>query len=127
MKKRPIGKKHRNLTLRGGVIYYERLVNGRRYRISTMTFDWTEAASVRDLYEQRKGIGGALFYAGEVPRFAEFADRYMAEDTAHLAPSTRRDRGGYLARGERLVDFFGGRKLDEIDGPLIRAFWNQEV
>ncbi len=57
MKSKPKGAKYRNLTARSGVIYYERKVDGRRIRFSTTTADWNEAASVRDLYEQRKGIG----------------------------------------------------------------------
>ena len=127
MKRRARAKKYHNLTTRGGVIYYERVVKGQRIRISAKTSDWDEAAFFRDHYEERKGIGKPPFYAREVPRFDDFAERYMAEDTAHLAPTTRKDRSGYLRRGAPLVEFFRDQKLDEIDAPLIRMFWNQEI
>ncbi len=126
MTKRPKGRKYRNLTARGGVIYYERLVTGRRIRISTKTADWDEAASFRDLYEQTKRIGSVPFYAGEVPTFAEFAKRYLKEDTAHLAETTRRDRPSYL-RPEGPLGLLAPRRLDEIDPPLIREWWNAEI
>jgi len=127
VKRKPKGRKYRNLTGRGGVIYYERVVSGKRVRISVKTDDWDEAASFRDLYEQTKRIGVLPFYSGEVPRFDEFAQRYLAEDTAHLARSTRRDRAGYLKPGAPLIEFFRDQRLDEIDAPLIRGFWNKEI
>ncbi len=40
------GAKRRNLTKRGGVIYYQRVVNGKRVRFSCETGDWGAAASV---------------------------------------------------------------------------------
>ena len=55
VKRKPKGAKYRNLSARGGVIYYERVWNGRRYCFSTRTTDWDQAAAVRDLYEQRRG------------------------------------------------------------------------
>ena len=48
MKRKPSGAKYRNLTARGGVIYYQRDVGGRRVRFSCQTDDWEVAASVRD-------------------------------------------------------------------------------
>src|SRR5262245_24562518 len=126
MTKRPKGRKYRNLTARGGAIYYERLVRGRRIRISTKTSDWEEAASFRDLYEQTKRIGSVPFYAGKVPPFAEFAKRYLKEDTAHLAETTRRDRPSYL-RSDGPAGSLGTHRLDEIDPPLIRQWWNDEI
>ena len=67
MRKRPKGRKYRNLTARGGVIYYQRVVDQRRVRVSTKTDDWDEAAAVRDLYEERKGIGSNVPFL-EAPR-----------------------------------------------------------
>ena len=57
MRKKPNGRKYRNLVSRGAVIYYERVTDGRRIRFSTETSDWDQAAAVRDLYEERRGIG----------------------------------------------------------------------
>jgi hypothetical protein len=96
VKRRPHSPRYRNLTARGGVVYYERLVGGRRRRFSCHTDDWDTAVAVRDLYEERMGIGKVPFYTGEVPRFREFAVRYLDEDTSHLAPTTRSDRRGHL-------------------------------
>jgi hypothetical protein len=127
MKSKPKGARYRNLILRSGVIYYERLAHGRRIRLSAKTDSEEEAASFRDAFEAHKGIGRVPFLAGEVPRFAEFAARYLAEDTAHLAPSTRSDRSTYLRADGPLIGFFGAKRIDEIDAPTLRAWWNQEV
>ncbi len=100
MLKRPKGAKYRNLTRCGGVIYYERLAHGRRIRLSCKTDSWDDAASFRDAFEAHKGIGCVPFLY-EMPRLAEFAARYLAEDTAHLAPTTRGHRRGTPARWRR--------------------------
>ena len=51
MKRKPTGAKYRNLTVRKGVIYYQRRVGGKRVRSSCKTDDWQEAAAVARLYE----------------------------------------------------------------------------
>jgi hypothetical protein len=114
MKAKPRGPKYRNLTLRGGVIYYERLAHGRRIRISTKTASWEDASAFRDAFEAHKGIGKVPFFAGEVPRFSEFAARYLAEDTSHLASTTRGDRARYLRPSGPVVAPLGAWRLDEI-------------
>jgi integrase len=63
----------------------------------------------------------------EVPTFNDFAERYLEEDTAHLAPTTRKDRDSYLREDGPLVGFFGTQRLDAIGVPELRAWWNQEV
>jgi len=127
VRSKPKGSKYRNLYARGGVIYYERLVGNRRIRRSAKTSDWEIAASFRDLYEQRKGVGKLSFHAA-MPRFADFVVRYLAEDTAHLAETTRRDRErSYLGPEGRLLRVLGALPLDEITGPRIREWWNQEI
>jgi len=91
MRKRPKGEKYRNLYARGGAIYYERVTGKKddgkplRKKLSTKTTDWDVAASFRDLYEQKKGIGGGVLFLADVPTFSEFAQRYLAEDIGHLA------------------------------------------
>jgi integrase len=127
MRKKPKGQRYRNLIARRGAIYYERLWNGRRYCFSTRTADWDQAAAVRDLYEERKGIGKTLFFVGQIPKFGEFAQRYLEEDTAHLASTTRKDRRSYLREDGPLLGFFGQRKLNDIFPALLREWWNQEV
>ena len=127
MKSKPKGAKYRNLIDRSGVIYYQREVGGRRIRFSTATTDWNQAAAVRDLYEQRKGIGTAAFSTVEAPTFSEFSGRYLTEDTSHLAPTTRSDLDSYLREGGPLLGFFGADRLDLITVPRLREWWNREV
>jgi hypothetical protein len=126
VKRKPPGQKYRNLTARGGVIYYQRRVGGTRVRFSCNTNDWQEAAAVARLYEERKGIGRLPFVAVEVPTFREFAKRYLEEDTAHLAPTTLTDRKRYLDPDGRLLSALGSLRLDEIDPPRLREWWNAE-
>jgi integrase len=127
MKSRPKGVKYRNLTARSGVIYYQRCLGGRRIRFSCNTDDWTKAAAVRDLYEQRSGVGRAGFASEEAPRFSAFATRYLAEDTDHLATTTGRDRRSHLRVGGPLDTFLGSRRLDEITPAVLREWWSSEI
>ncbi len=124
MKRKPDGRKYRNLYARGGAIYYQRRVGKRRIRFSCKTNDWNEAAAVARLYEEKKGIGRLPFSTVEVPRFGEFAERYLEEDTGHLAATTLVDRIGYLQPDGPLVSYFSTYLLDEIGAPLIRSWWN---
>ena len=130
MRARSRGPKYRNLHARtGGVIYYERVWNGRRYCFSTKTTDWKEAAAVRDLYEQRKGIGLGRVRILEAPTFEEFAERYLAEDVGHLADTSRRLRERELRAGSRggLLEYLGSKRLDEITKRDIREWWGRYV
>ena len=88
-RKRPKGARYRNLYLRGAAIYYERRVGDRRIKVSTKTSDWAEAAAVRDELERRKNLSGALPSLGAVPRFGEFAERYLAELYCRRQPRLR--------------------------------------
>jgi integrase len=127
MRRKPKGSRYRNLYTRSDVIYYERVLSGKKIKLSTKTNDWDTAAEFRDRYEAWKGIGRVPFYAGDIPKFREFAERYLAEDTSHLAETTRSDRHSYLRERGPLLAFFRDRPLDEIDAPLIREWWNQEI
>lgn len=127
MKSKPKGAKYRNLHARGGVIYYEREIAGRRIKLSTKTSDWDVAASFRDLYEQRKGIGRIPLPLLDVPRFEDVAKRYLEEDTGQLEWTTRAGREGHLAPAGPLVSYFGRRRLDEITPALLRVWWGQEI
>ena len=126
MKRKPSGAKYRNLTARAGVIYYQRRVGGKRIRFSCKTDDWQKAAAVAHLYEERKGIGRLPFATVEVPTLRDFAKRYLEEDTGHLAPSTLTDRKRYLDPDGRLISSLGSLRLDEIDPPRLREWWNAE-
>ncbi len=125
--KKPKGRKYRNLVLRGDVVYYERVVKGERIRVSTRTSDWAEAAAVRDEYEERKGIGQGNIPLRHVPRFAEFAERYLTEDTGYLAPTTLEERRRELAPEGTITPHFRALRLDEIDARTIRAWWMREI
>jgi integrase len=115
------------LTVRNGVIYYQRRVRGNRIRFSCETDDWDSASAVARLYEEQKKIGALQFTTVEIPRLAEFAERYLEEDTSHLASTTRKDRYSYLSKTGPLVSFFGDRPINEIGVPELRSWWNQEV
>jgi integrase len=127
MKRKPSGAKYRNLTTRGGTIYYQRRVGGKRIRFSCNTNDWQEAAAVARLYEERRGIGRLPFATVEVPTFRDFTKRYLEEDTSHLATTTQKDRRSYLREERHLMSTFGDLKLDEIGVPELRLWWNQHV
>jgi len=127
MKRKPSGAKYRNLTARGGVIYYKRVVAGRRIRFSCETGDWNEAARVRDLYEAKKGIGRVPApILDQAPRFHELAERYLKTAT-HLAESTRKDRELLLGEGSQLIAYFGERRVDEVSRGDLFTWWETEI
>lgn len=63
----------------------------------------------------------------DAPTLSSFAARYLREDVAHLAPTTRGDRGSYLAASGRLLRHLGALPLDEIGLPALRAWWGEEI
>ena len=127
MRRKPKGTTYRNLSARSGAIYYERVWKGRRFCFSTKTTDWDQAAAVRDLYEERKGIGQSLRILVDVPTFEEFARRYLAEDTHHLAPTSRYERELALKADGPIISFFGSYRLDDLTSALVREWWTLEV
>ena len=127
MRKKPKGKKYRNLYHVGDAIYYQRAIDGKRTRHSTGTSDWNGAAAWRDLYEDGMGVGQFPSVLWRVPTFADFAPRYFEEETHHLSATTRRDRRSYLREDGPLLRFFGDRPLDAISVPLLREWWNAEI
>lgn len=76
MKKKPRGPRYRSLTARGSVIYYKRVIGGKRIRFSCHTDDWNRASEVARLYEERKGINRLPILPRTIPRLREFAERY---------------------------------------------------
>src|SRR5262245_53709055 len=115
MTKKPKGRKYHHLFARGDVIYYERIATGKRVKLSTKTANWDEAASFRDLYEEKHGVGLPLLRPRlEVPTLADFAKRYLLEDVGHLAPTTLAERARSLAADGPVVKYLGGLHLDEI-------------
>ena len=127
MKRKPSGQKYRNLTPRSGVIYYQRRVRGKRIRFSCETNDWDAASAVARLYEERKGFGRLPYATVEVPRLAEFATRYMEEDTAHLAETTRIERGKLLKAEGPILSVLGERQLNDVTPALLREWWSVAV
>ncbi len=128
MKAKPRGLRYRNLSARDGAIYYERVWQEKRICFSTKTDQWDEAAAVRDLYEERKGIGrlGTALRV-EAPMLAEFAERYLEEDTGHLAPTTRVERKRALAKEGPILPRLSVLPLDEVVEPVLRAWWAEAV
>ena len=126
MKKKPKGRKYRNLYARGDVVYYERWIGDERIRRSCDTSDWDEAVAVRDLLESRKGLDNPRLRALKPPTFSESSTRYLAEDTNRLAPTTRGDRPGYF-REDGPLAFFKDLPLDEIDAPMLHRWWTAEI
>lgn len=124
MKAKPLGPCSRNLYARGGVIYYERVFNGRRERFSTETNDWQRAAAVRDLYEQKRAAREAL---GAACDFEALAERYLREAVAHLAPSTLEDRKRLLGEGGALRLHFGQMAAVDITRARLLEWWQAEV
>ena len=127
VKSKTRGPKHRNLTKRDGVWYYQRVVNGRRVRFSCETGDREAAGRVRDLYEARRGIGRIPAPILDAPTLREFAKRYLEEDTGHLAETTRKDRHSYFREESSLILHFGGMRLDTITSPRLREWWGAEI
>jgi integrase len=128
VKRKPTGLKYRNLHARSDSIYYERIYQKKRICLSTKTDDWAEAAAFRDLAEARMGIGRfGVALRVEAPRFAEFAKRYLEEDTSHLAPTTRGERDRMLAEDGPLLPTLGALRLDEITAGRLREWWHAEV
>jgi len=127
MRKKPSGPKYRNLHARGASIYYERVIDGERIKFSCMTSDWAEAAAVRDLYELRRSESKGRSMAGTRPTFGDFAERYLKEATAHLAPTTLDDRKRMLGEDGRVRAYFGSYDLREITRPALLEWWHLEV
>jgi integrase len=127
MKSKPKGAKYRNLNRHGGVIYYDRTVKGRRISFSTRTSDWNEAAAVRDLYEERRGVGTGIAPPREAPRFSDFSQRYLTESMGHLAPSTQDDRRAMLGPESGLTRSFGKLRLDQITRASLMEWWTVEM
>jgi integrase len=126
MKAKPKGAKYRNLSPRGSVIYYERVVptrsgGKRRIKVSTQTADWQEAATWRDRFELRTGI--VRGQAGEAaPTFAKVAEECRGQ-LGHLAPTTQDDRKRMLGADGPLVAAFGPTRVDSISRRDLIEWW----
>ncbi len=129
MRKKPSGQKYRNLYVRAGScsIYYQRRAGDVRVRFATKTDDWDHAAAVRDLYEQRRGIGGARIFTVSVPRFGEAAERYLREAIGHLASMTQSDRTLLLRPTGLLTRYWGSTRIDQITKGALLEWWAAEV
>ena len=132
MKRKPKGQKARNLFLRGGTIYYERLLRGRRVRFSCQTDDWDKAAAVREAYEAEHERHPTLekVARGMVPTLRAFTPRYLREDTDRLAVTTLRNLRGYLKpkdEGGCFLHYFEGKRLDEIPPEMLSQWWAKEI
>ena len=125
MKKRPKGRRYRNLVLPKGsrTIWVEKVVSGRRHRFNTKTANWDQAVRVRDLWETKIGVG--LPILEPAPRLRDFAARYLEEDTDNLAPTTQQDRRLQLAPEGRIIGRLGDRRLDAITPAMLREWYGE--
>lgn len=63
---------------------------------------------------------------GAVPTLAAMAARYLREDVATLAPTTRGDRPGYL-RHDGVLRALMPLRLDAITVPVLRGWWGEQI
>ena len=127
MTRRPRGKKYRNLTRVGATIYYQRRKDGRRVRVSLETSDWEVAAEAAGAFEEQLGVNRPGFVLVESPTLRDFAKRYLSENTAHLAESTRDSRERLLRADGPLIASLGGHRLHEVTPARLREWWGREV
>jgi len=112
MRKKPKGRRFANLTARAGVIYYQRVLNGRRVRFSTETDDWELAATVKAAYEAETGAAPRL--EAKAPTFGELCERYLREGADHLAPTTLDDRRRLLRPDGTIRGYFEDWPVESI-------------
>ena len=124
MRKKPPGRRYRNLTARGGTIYYERVAHGRRHRFSCETDDWGEAARIRDDFET--GLDLAAPPSVETT-FDDMAEQYLDIGTRGLAATTRDDRNKLLGAGKPIREHFGAMPIDAITRADIQVWWDAAV
>jgi len=59
------------------------------------------------------------------PTFADFAQRYLREDTAYLADTTTRDRELHI--NGRFGKWWGEKRVNEISRAELRRWWAEEI
>lgn len=126
--------RHRHLTARsGGVIYYQRRVQGRKLFKSTGERDWDAAARFRDAYEHQMGLAPDLGQPSFSPdTFAEVRDRYLEHLERRVASgktrrSTRDEHRRILARGGEVDRRFGPRPVGLIGKQDLMRWWLETV
>ena len=134
MRKRPRSKQAtRNLTVKGDTIIFERVIHGRRIRRSLETDDWKVAAERRDALEAKLGV--SITPRAMVPTFAEEAASTLETMERHIqagaetavASTTARDYRRLLAERGPIVQRLGMYKLDAIDPPALRAWYEEAI
>jgi integrase len=86
-----------------------------------------EAEEIAAEIRRQQARDGALGLDGRPPMLADMAGRYLREDLARLAPTTRGDRPGYLRESGPILRAFGSHRMDEITPAMLRAWWGEEV
>jgi len=130
MKPKPKGPKYRYLHAFRGSIWLDLTRDGKRHRRDLETGSWEEAAGRRDSWLADEGISiatprGPIREAA--PTLAEFAKRYLDEDTGHLAPTTRADRTRELGPEGPILPLLGGKRLDALTPADLRRWWGSEI
>lgn len=86
-----------------------------------------EAEEIAAEIRRQQARDGALGLDGRPPLLADMAGRYLREDIARLAPTTRGDRPGYLRESGPILRAFGAHRMDEITPAMLRAWWGEEI
>ena len=123
---------HRGLYQYRGRIWYERRIGKRRFRENTgieaeEPDAWNRAIVWRDEYEKERAITAGNVFLGIMPTFATLTQRYLDEDTGHLAPTTQTDRRSHLAVDGPVLRHIGSQPLDLVQPPTLREWWNREI
>jgi integrase len=84
--------------------------------------DKAEAEAIAAELRRREGLG---IDESAVPRFSDFAERYLNEDTSHLADTTARDRR--LMLEGKLGEYFATYRLSEVTKATIHQWWQVQV
>lgn len=106
------------------------MIGDKRHRVDLETSSWHEAADRRDAWEDAKGLPRArrrVPASERMPTFADLAKRYLEEDVAHLAATTRTDRRLHLAEEGAVMPHLGKKRLDEVTAATLREWWNAEI
>jgi integrase len=129
----PRRRDRRHLVKRGSVWYFERLIDGRRFRRSLDTGNVEEARARRDALE--RDLATVRFSTRATPTFAAAAHDALAAmesrreagaETGYSATTARDRRRGLRADGP-ILPRIGHLRLDTIDAAILQRWHDAEV
>ncbi len=129
----PRRRNRRNLVKRGSVWYFEKIVDGHRYRRSLETANLDEAIARRDTVERELAL--KRFTRQRCPTFSQVAREALRDMDAcrdagvetGYAATTARDRHNALKDSGPVLPSLGHLRLDQIDAPVLRRWHDAEV